>query len=202
MNVILRIKKGDTDKVSPFLCLFLLYFFFTSFSLLGQANISQVVEISFGYPIVQEQLPENYSYDPLFFTARFPIFNKKKRPISFYAEPQLAVTTPPKEFITAFEMGINLGIQYTFWKSGKSMFAAALGAGPHYLSLETSLQHKGFLFSDNIELAYYQLLNEHIGVHFKTRFRHLSNANLQQPNLGIDNFFLMIGIFWKSGTLN
>ena len=167
-----------------------------SSSLLGQATF-QLSEISFGYPVVQEQLPENYSYDPLFFTARFPIFNKKKRPLSFYTEPQFVVTTPPKEFRTAFEMGVNLGIQYSFWETDKRKWAVALGVGPHYLSLETSLQRKGFLFSDNIELGYYQLLSERMGIQLKTRFRHLSNANLQQPNLGIDNLFVMVGVFWK-----
>ena len=157
MYFIIRIKKGDADEVSPFLYLSFLYFFCMSFPLWGQTPL-KLGEVSFGYPIVQEQLPENYSYDPLFFTARFPIFNKKKRSLSFYAEPQLVVTTPPEEFRTAFEMGVNLGIQYSFWETEKRKWAIALGVGPHYLSLETSLQHRGFLFSDNIELGYYQLL--------------------------------------------
>lgn len=197
MHSTTRIEKGDTEKVFPFLYLAIIYFFFTASFLAGQATVSSSTEISFGYPIVQERLPEKYSYNPLFFTARFPIFNNKKRKLFFYAEPQAAVTIPPKEFTTAFEMGINLGLKYVFWESDKIMLAAAIGAGPHYLSLETSLQHKGFLFSDNIELAYYQLLNKDMGMHFKTRFRHLSNANLKKPNLGIDTFFLVVGVFWK-----
>lgn len=197
-STILSIKKGDTSQVSPFLYLPILFFLFTTSFLLGQTTIFQLTEISFGYPIGQEQLPENYSYNPLFLTTRFPVFNKKRRPLSFYAEPQFAVTTPPKAFKTAFEMGVNLGLKYSFWESNKRSCAVAIGAGPHYLSLETSLQHKGFLFSDNIELAYYQLLSEQMGILLKTRFRHLSNANLQKPNLGIDNFFLMAGVFWKA----
>ena len=150
MNAITRIKKGDAKKVSPFLYLSFLYLFCLSSSLLGQATF-QLSEISFGYPVVQEQLPENYSYDPLFLIARFPIFNKKKRALSFYTEPQFVVTTPPKEFRTAFEMGVNLGIQYSFWETDKRKWAVALGVGPHYLSLETSLQRRGFLFSDKTQ---------------------------------------------------
>ncbi len=182
----------------PFSYFFFLPFLFIPCFLSGQISDFQIAEVSVGYPIVQEQLPENYSYDPLFFTTRFPVFNNKKRRITFYIEPQLAITTPPEAFKKAFEFGVNLGLQYPFWKSDKKRFAAAIGAGPHFLSLETELQHRGFLFSDNIELAYYQLLNEQIGFHIKTRFRHLSNANLQKPNLGIDNFFLMVGVFWKA----
>ncbi len=198
MYATIRIKKGNTNKVFPFFYVSLLYLFLTPCFLSGQFSDFQIAEISFGYPIVQEQLPENYSYDPLFFTTRFPVFNNKKRRLSFYAEPQLAVTTPPEAFKKAFEFGVNLGIQYPFWESDKRKFVAAIGVGPHFLSLKTDLQHRGFLFSDNVELAYYQLLNEQVGFHLKTRFRHLSNANLQQPNLGIDNLFLMVGVFWKA----
>ena len=73
---------------------------------------------------------------------------------------------------------------------------AAIGTGPHYLSLESDIQAKGFIFSDNFEVAFYQKLKSRLGFSIKMRFRHLSNAGLKEPNIGIDNFFLMLGVFW------
>ena len=165
-------------------------------TLSAQQLEKQFAEISIGYPILQEQLPENYKYNPLFLTTRFPFFSKNKRNFFFYIEPQLALTFPPNSQKKAFEFGTNLGIQYYFWTTTKSRWNIALGLGPHYISLETAMQHKGFLFSDNIELGYYRLLGTKLGIQLKTRFRHLSNANLQKPNLGLDNLFIMGGIFW------
>ncbi len=158
----------------------------------------QAQEINLGIPIVQEQLPENYSYNPLFLTTRFPIFSKKEKRLQFYIEPQLAFTVPPEDINTAFEFGSNLGIQYAFWQGNRQYLNAALGVGPHYTSLETAIQHKGFLFSDNIEVGYYQHLQNNWGFQIKGRFRHLSNANLLQPNKGLDNFFVMLGVFWQT----
>lgn len=186
-------KGGDILKVSsPFAFLTLLVLF----SLVTLQLKAQ--EINIGIPIIQEHLPENYSYNPLFLTTRFPIFSKKENRLQYFVEPQLALTFPPENIPSAFEFGSNLGIQYTFWKGKQQYLAAALGVGPHYTSLETAIQHKGFLFSDNIEIGYYQSIQDNWGIQIKGRFRHLSNANLLQPNKGLDNFFVMVGVFWQT----
>ena len=168
-------------------------FFIFVFSIL---NVS-AQEINLGIPLLQEQLPENYSYNPLFITARFPILSQAEKRLQFYVEPQLAVTSPPEGIAPAFEFGSNLGIQYTLWEGPKQAIKAPLGVGPHYTSVETALQHKGFLFSDNIEIGYYQTISANWGFQIKGRFRHLSNANLLKPNKGLDNGFLMMGVFWR-----
>ena len=173
-----------------------LFFFFSLPTFLSSQTLSSARSISIGYPLLQEQLPENYTYNPLFLTTRIPIFVKENKRFVPYLEPQLAISSPPKPFKSAFEFGVNLGIQYYFGIKPKHHWTAAIGLGPHYLSLETAMQHKGFLFSDNIELGYYQVIRPKMGLQITTRFRHLSNANLQQPNLGIDNLFIMGGVFW------
>ena len=159
--------------------------------------VADAQELNIGIPIVQEKLPENYSYNPLFITARFPVFSKAEKRLQFYTEPQFAITFPPEEIPTAFEFGANLGIQFDLWKSERQMIRLAGGVGPHYISLETAIQHQGFLFSDNIEIGYYQHLQKNWGFQIKGRFRHLSNANLWKPNKGLDNFFVMLGVFWR-----
>lgn len=178
--------------------------FFCLFPILLTAQNStpfQQKEVAIGYSIIHEKLPEGYNYTPLFITARFPIYHFKSKRQPFFkvlVEPQFVLNTPTDPFPTTFEFGVNLGFQYILPLTTKSSFAASISAGPHYLSLETSIQAKGFIFSDNIEIGYYQQLGEQIGISIKPRFRHISNAGLLSPNIGIDNLFLMVGITWKA----
>lgn len=157
-------------------------------------------EVAIGYSVIHEKLPEGYNYTPLFVTARFPIYNfstKKKGNFKVFAEPQFVLNSSPRSFPTTFEFGVNVGFQYYLPFSKNSAFSAAISAGPHYLSLETAMQAKGFIFSDNFEIGYYQKLGAQLGVSIKSRFRHISNAGFQSPNIGIDNLFLMVGVFWN-----
>lgn len=162
---------------------------------------NQQKEIAIGYSIIHEKLPEGYNYTPLFVTARFPIHQfiaKRKSFFTAFVEPQFVLNKPQNPFPTTFEFGVNLGFQYRLLFTNKSSFVASIGVGPHYLSLETSIQAKGFIFSDNIEIGYYRQLSEQIGISIKPRFRHISNAGFLSPNIGIDNLFLMLGFTWKA----
>jgi hypothetical protein len=157
-------------------------------------------EIAIGPSIIHEKLPEGYDYHPLFITARMPIysfFNKRKTILKAFVEPQFVLNFPKSPFKTSYELGMNAGLQYAWFLSSKNSLAISLSAGPHFLSLETAMQAKGFIFSDNIEIAYYHLLGKGMGFSLKPRFRHISNAGLQSPNIGIDNLFLMVGFFWR-----
>jgi hypothetical protein len=70
-----------------------------------------------------------------------------------------------------------------------------MGTGPHFISLRTSRQARGFIFSDNLELGLiYPVSNLHLDFNVKARYRHISNAGLEDPNVGIDNLFLVLGI--------
>ncbi len=170
--------------------------------LLVAQNLSKekVKEVVVGYSIIHEKLPEGYNYTPLFFTARFPLHqfkSNKKGYFKVFAEPQFVLNNAPHSFPTTYEFGANLGFQYWLPFSEKRALSISIGAGPHYLSLETSMQAKGFIFSDNFEIGYYQMIGERLGFSVKPRFRHISNAGFLSPNIGIDNLFLMVGVFWK-----
>ena len=158
-------------------------------------------EVAIGYSMIHEKLPEGYNYTPLFITARkivYQFLSKKRHNFNIFVEPQFVLNNAPANFPTTFEFGANLGIQYFLPLSSKNGIAFSISAGPHYLSLETEMQAKGFIFSDNFELAYYHLVGKQLGISIKPRFRHISNAGLQSPNIGIDNLFLMVGLFWKN----
>ena len=168
--------------------------------IIGQENNTfKLKEIAIGYSVIHEKLPEGYNYTPLFLTVRLPIYqfnSKRKSYFKVFTEPQFVINNPPKSFSTTFEFGINAGFQYVLPITKKSALAIAISAGPHYLSLETAIQAKGFIFSDNIEIGYYQQLGKRIGMSIKPRFRHISNAGFLSPNIGIDNLFLMVGLTW------
>lgn len=195
-------KKEQSAKSRLLFCFFSCLIGLFSNNIIAQENSRfKLKEIAIGYSIIHEKLPEGYSYAPFFLTARFPIYLFKSKRKSFFkafVEPQFVLNTPPKSFSSTFESGVNAGFQYVLPISEKSALAIALSAGPHYLSLETTMQAKGFIFSDNIEIGYYQQLGKRIGMSIKPRFRHISNAGFLSPNLGIDNLFLMIGFTWTA----
>jgi hypothetical protein len=69
-----------------------------------------------------------------------------------------------------------------------------LGTGPHYLQEKMSRQSKGLIFSDNLGLGTNINLNENYILDFRFALRHLSNAGIKLPNVGIENNILLLGI--------
>lgn len=197
LEIHFRVKKFDEMKYLFFVLILCNYN-----TLLGQPiGKEKYSEITLGYALTAEKLPEGYDYAPFFLTGRFTVHQfstSKKSTLNVFVEPQLILNTPSSPFKKSYEFGANLGLQCFFPLSKKNGFAASIGVGPHYLSLETAMQAKGFIFSDNFEVGYYQKLKERWGFTIKPRFRHISNAGFLSPNLGIDNFFVFVGIFWKS----
>ena len=198
--IVFKLNKKEQSAFCRLLFLFLLGlllpFFLTAQNLIN----NNFKEIAIGPSIIHEKLPEGYNYTPLFFTARFQVYqfkSAKKSHFKVFAEPQFVLNNAPTPFPTTYEFGVNLGFQYWLPLSDKNALSFSIGAGPHYLSLETSIQASGFIFSDNFEIGYYQMLGARLGFSVKPRFRHISNAGFLSPNIGIDNLFLMLGVFWK-----
>ena len=153
-----------------------------------------------GNSLVDEYLPEGYYYHPIKITYSYAIPILKIKPqrksnIYVHFEPQFnpVIITDAKN---TFEFGINVGFLFHFKASEKGIFYGGIGSGPHYVSINTNLQAKGFNFSDNFIIGYRQLLdiNKPLELNIQTRFRHVSNDGLQKPNHGIDNLFIMIGL--------
>lgn len=153
-----------------------------------------------GSSFVNEKLPEGDHYHPIKFIYKYaiPLLKKKANRTSnifLQLEPQInpIIITNAKN---AIEFGINVGFLYHKAISDKSIIFGGIGSGPHYISVKTTLQAKGFIFSDNFILGYRQKLNlkKTLEINIQTRFRHISNAGLKEPNLGIDNFFILLGL--------
>lgn len=150
--------------------------------------------LNIGIGVINEEMPEGYRYNPITILPTFSIWDRGH--FSIYAEGQVTFATLTEEVSTAYEMGANLGVRFQTELFPKLVMGAAIGSGPHFITVKTRMQADGFIFSDNFELGFSYYLDENYktALQLKGRMRHISNAGLQLPNWGLDNFFLVIGV--------
>ncbi len=92
------------------------------------------------------------------------------------------------------EYVLNIGIIYRRNLNNNSSVFAVLNTGPMYIDTDTERLKKGFAFSDVFGLGYnYRIGN--ISLDAKCMFRHVSNANLQLPNFGLNAVGFEIGVY-------
>ncbi len=157
-----------------------------------------------GVPFVYEHLPEGRAYQPWQLLGWLTVADWKKRGndhLYGYVEPQLVWVTYSDGSRSDWEAGLNAGLMYQWALGGGWYVTAAVGTGPHFITAETSLQARGFIFSDNFELGLAMPLGARAQLHCRTRFRHISNAGLKEPNKGIDTFFALAGVVWQLGAV-
>ena len=167
-------------------------------SVFSQVDGQDYISNSFGYSVIDEMLPEGFDYVPFTMLTAFPVYRKGL--FSLYSELQLTQAINSLELENEYEFGANLGIMLTLPVSEPLVITAAIGAGPHYITIETRHQAQGFIFSDNFEAGMiYNIKSIDTALNARIRYRHISNAGLERPNRGIDNFFLVFGISkaWK-----
>ncbi len=93
-----------------------------------------------------------------------------------------------------YEFGTHPGIGYKYSITDQSALKLDIIIGPHYISADAQRQNSGFIFSDNFSLGWEHLIDDHTHIEFIYRWRHISNAGLQEPNGGINNNLLMISL--------
>jgi hypothetical protein len=120
----------------------------------------------------------------------FDATGHSKGRLTFYIEPQVNPVINPE---TDIECGIGLGFKFMYRLTDRVSPYIMAGAGPHYISVNTKKQANGFLFSDIIGAGFYYFLNGKSAVNIGYRFRHMSSANLSEPNNGIESHFGTIG---------
>lgn len=83
------------------------------------------------------------------------------------------------------EYVLNFGIVYRRLLNNSSSVFAVLNSGPMYIDTDTERLKKGFAFSDVFGIGYnYRYKN--MSFDAKCMFRHVSNANFQMPNFGLN----------------
>ena len=164
-----------------------------SFVEAGRANTESSVIVGYGTGDVAEG-----DYEPVLLIWRlgwnlkqfFPSLENHGGTLSCYIEPQI---NPVFDRETDIEFGVCLGLKYMSPLTD-SIAAYLFGSvGPHYISVKTSDQTNGFIFSDTIGagLSFFVTGNSAINVEY--RWRHMSNADMEKPNGGIDTHFGTIG---------
>ncbi len=157
--------------------------------------------VGIGYGVWNENLLDGGVYNPIILIGRSTVFQLSKQRgngFSVYVESQLVAVSVREFRRRDYEFGGNLGFEYrtSLWLG--SLFETSIGSGPHYITVVTRHQARGFIFSDNFEMALSQALPKgNAQLQLRFRYRHISNAGLQEPNLGIDNVFVFAG-FAKS----
>lgn len=145
----------------------------------------------------QGSLPEG-CYDPLLVIVRlgydlenrFAFLREWKGVLSLYAEPQV---NPVNGAETEIEFGVGVGVKYMHPLAGRLWGHLFASVGPHYISVVTEKQTNGFIISDVVGAGLTWFLTEKSAVVAEYRFRHLSNADTNLPNNGINCHFGTIG---------
>ena len=159
--------------------------------LFGQHNLRKL-GFSLGATFIDEQLPEEVDYTPFMVMVNTTLWRIKDLAIT--GELQLVKVLESLDRNSNVEFGTNFGLLYTP-KIGQSAYLlAGITSGPHFITINTALQTRGFIFSDNFEVGIrLKMPASKWHTDLKVRFRHISNAGIQNPNGGIDNFFVIIG---------
>jgi len=151
---------------------------------------------SLTYSVKDDLLPEGFAYSPVLFLGQYQF--ARLGPFDAYLEGQFAGVTTFDGREGDYEFGFNLGIRYQRPLLQDLHFTASLGSGPYWVTVDTGRQADGFIFSDNLDMGLsYHLPETRTQFQLRGRYRHISNAGLQEPNGGIDNFFLIFGFGWR-----
>jgi hypothetical protein len=118
--------------------------------------------------------------------------NGHKGKLSIFIEPQLN----PVLNLSEYEFGVGIGLKYMYPLNDKLSLYIMLSVGPHYISVETEDQARGFVFADTVGAGLYYFFDRNAGFNIGYRFRHLSNGGLEYPNFGINSNFGTIGYFY------
>ncbi len=128
---------------------------------------------------------------------------KEKGKISweFMAAPQIN-NAKYKDFedspnsIDVKEYGVNFGVSYNYAITKSTKTYLLLSIGPHYISeLIPYRAAKGLTFSDNATVGIKQKISSNLSFDLRYGIRHISNAGLKKPNIGINTMMLNTGLY-------
>lgn len=151
------------------------------------------IGLRIGYSFVDEKLSDGRRYHPWLMMVQIGIPLGKGR-WGLVVEPQYNIVQMGRNEPLEHEVGATLAIRYRLPLGEHDFLTASISSGPKWITAETGKQARGFLFSDNFTLGYSHITRTDLSYHLDVRFRHLSNAGLQLPNAGLDNWFLIGGV--------
>ncbi len=138
------------------------------------------------YKVVPFCVSLNFNYRSLFKNAE-----KIKGDVIFSLEPFINTVYSPDANI---EAGMNLLVRYVFPSKSKLRFYIKGGFGAVYMTQHTKEQSTQYNFLSQVGPGVSYFLNKHTSIDFEYRFRHLSNADIKEPNAGINANVFLCGI--------
>ncbi|NPU85483.1 MAG: hypothetical protein HPY65_13485 [Syntrophaceae bacterium] len=143
------------------------------------------------------RIPEG-RYEPILMAAHFGLDANRflnlpemhRGRFTLFVEPRF---TPLHEPSGDYELGIGLGIQYVYPVFRNLFFYTAVSCGPHFISVHTEQQARGFVIDSEAGGGFYLSLGSGSALNIGYRIRHLSNGGIRTPNTGINNHFLVVG---------
>jgi hypothetical protein len=120
---------------------------------------------------------------------------REEKAICLYgvADLQFAITDIRSNGRRDFDIGINVTLEMIWQMIPGLTLQLAAGSGPAYQSSVSTIQARGYVFSNNLMAGLrWPVLKGKLLVNPQFRFRHLSNAATRNPNIGIDNFIGVI----------
>jgi lipid A 3-O-deacylase len=119
-----------------------------------------------------------------------PALRNHRGALSFFLEPQVNPALQQSDI----EFGLGIGLQYTYPLMELISPYFLLVTGPHYISVDTTTQSGGFNFATAAGVGFYVSLAKKIALNCGYRYRHVSNAELRQPNGGINSHIGLLGV--------
>lgn len=111
--------------------------------------------------------------------------------LEFQAEPFIGAAISPEN---DYEAGISFLLKYGFPLNKKLMPYLKVGTGPMFLGISNKEQGSEFNFIDSAALGFSWFLEDDISLDCEYRFRHVSNAGLDDPNKGIEAQTFLVGV--------
>jgi hypothetical protein len=162
----------------------------------------EAIEVMTGFGWGKLRVKDNYNLYPVavdFDLSLKPLVNKFNfNPpvlLQFQIEPYLAGVSSP-------ESGLETGVSF-FIKIGllpqthKLQPYVKVGTGLSYMTLHTREQSTQFNFIDTASLGLHYFFNRNTAFTLEGRYRHLSNAGIDEPNSGINTAFILAGISYR-----
>lgn len=111
--------------------------------------------------------------------------------LTFIMEPEInRVISPAEENV---EFGISFGLKYRYPLTQNSSGYVLGAVGPHYITVKSTDQANGFIFFNTVGAGFSFSLSEKTALCLEYRFRHISNADTKEPNVGIESHIGAIG---------
>lgn len=187
--------------------LFLLIFLLTnaSFYLIAGNNEHLGFNVGYGSQRFGRLYHTNsYSYEVLFFKLSYGwhIASGRHSGLMVVFEPQFNRTCLKDNTHTvptpALEFGLSCGFQYNIGLlADRSRIYFGLQSGPHFISDSHPRQAEGFIFASSLYVGKSLRISDVLFFNLRFGTRHMSNAGIEEPNRGINTFFILAGCVFE-----